>query len=40
MTSPAMGRLAAALAVGEPIPADLVAAGLAPADILLGRILG
>jgi D-arginine dehydrogenase len=40
MTSPAMGRLAAALAVGEPIPADLVAAGLAPDDILPGRILG
>lgn len=39
MTSPAMGRLAAALASGEPVPADISAAGLAAADILPGRIL-
>jgi D-arginine dehydrogenase len=38
MTSPAMGRIAAALAVGEAIPADILAVGLKPADVLPERL--
>ncbi|HTZ77480.1 MAG TPA: FAD-binding oxidoreductase [Stellaceae bacterium] len=38
MTSPAMGRIAAALACGETIPADILATGLKPADVLPGRL--
>ncbi|HUN47879.1 MAG TPA: FAD-binding oxidoreductase [Stellaceae bacterium] len=38
MTSPAMGRIAAALAAGEAIPADILATGLKPEQVLPGRL--
>ncbi len=38
MTSPAMGRIAAALAMGEAIPADILATGLKPAEVLPDRL--
>ena len=37
-TSPSMGRVAAALATGSDLPADLVARGLAPTDLLPDRL--
>jgi D-arginine dehydrogenase len=37
MTSPAMGRIAAALAQGNDIPADLAAAGISAADLAPSR---
>ncbi|HMK67377.1 MAG TPA: FAD-binding oxidoreductase, partial [Stellaceae bacterium] len=39
MTSPAMGRLTAALATGAPVPAELTRLGLAAAHILPNRLL-
>jgi D-arginine dehydrogenase len=38
MTSPAMGRIAAALAQGHPIPADIAARGLGAADLAPARL--
>ena len=37
-TSPSMGRVAAALATGSDLPADLTARGLAPSDLLPDRL--
>jgi D-arginine dehydrogenase len=39
MTSPAMGRAAAALSIGEDLPQDLRALGLAAAQLLPDRLL-
>jgi D-arginine dehydrogenase len=39
-TSPSMGRVAAALATGSDLPADLVARGLAATDLLPDRLYG
>lgn len=38
MTSPAMGRIAAALAQGQAIPADIAARGVSAADLAPGRL--
>lgn len=38
MTSPAMGRVAAALAQGKPLPADIAAHGIVPADLAPARL--
>ena len=38
MTSPAMGRVAAALATGDDIPADILDQGLKPSDLLPDRL--
>jgi D-arginine dehydrogenase len=38
MTSPAMGRIAAGLAQGRPIPADIAARGISAADLAPGRL--
>ena len=38
MTSPAMGRIAAALAQGQPIPADLAALGVTAAELAPSRL--
>ncbi len=38
MTSPAMGRIAAALASGKPIPADIAEAGVTAGDLRPGRL--
>jgi len=38
MTSPAMGRIAAALVQGKPMPADLAALGVAAADLAPARL--
>ncbi|MFO0985939.1 MAG: FAD-binding oxidoreductase [Alphaproteobacteria bacterium] len=38
MTSPAMGRVAAALAQGNPMPADIAAHGVLPADLAPARL--
>ncbi|HUK09305.1 MAG TPA: FAD-binding oxidoreductase [Stellaceae bacterium] len=40
MTSPAMGRVTAALATGDDLPADILDRGLKPADLLPDRLLG
>ncbi len=37
-TSPALGRIAAALAIGEDLPADIAAEGLAAADLSPARL--
>ena len=37
LTSPAMGRLTAALATGEPMPADILAQGVTADDLAPGR---
>ena len=39
MTSPALGRVAAGLACGEGIPADIVARGLVPEDLAPDRLV-
>ena len=38
MTSPAMGRIAAALVQGKPLPEDIAALGVAAADLAPGRL--
>ena len=38
MTSPALGRIAAALAQGEPMPADIARHGVAAADLAPARL--
>jgi D-arginine dehydrogenase len=38
MTSPAMGRIAAALAQGKPMPADIAARGITAADLAPARL--
>ena len=40
MTSPAMGRLATAMATGDAFPAELTALGVRPEQLLPGRLLG
>jgi len=40
MTSPAMGRVTAALATGDDLPADILDRGLKPADLLPDRLFG
>ncbi len=40
MTSPAMGRLAAALATDAPVPGDLAERGITEADVSPARLLG
>jgi D-arginine dehydrogenase len=39
-TAPALARLAAALALGEPVPEDIAAAGVSARDVAPGRLAG